>query len=468
MAADTVIELDVDPAAEPTPEPGLPPWWRRAFLVTCVLAAVAGGLVAADPRPAPRLAPVATLNTPPLLSERVLGDTMYAIVSEGDSTLSAFRLADGGRLWTIPLPVSDSASSVEIGERSTILVNSLDPTSHQDRTAAVDAATGNVLWRSTSYRITPVGVGSTALLADNVPTATGSGRRYRMVEVRTGRQLWSYDVPAGWTTVLPGDDEDGAGGRSLLVAVSPTGSARSLDLTTGRQIASADIEVGASSAAPALRQFAGPLMDRAEQVAAAGPSLMLRGDELLVGWDDGVRSMLTGYRADRLAPLWTVEVHSLSLRVDDCGALLCIGESGDVRAIRADTGAVVWSGTDWPGVVGVLGRWLYTVADISDSYGSWPGPARLIDPGTGRTSLELGSWRLVSEPDRPGDLALFEYIEQSTGKVWLGALGGRATGPHVEPLGTVVDPPSGTCDAGPTHIVCLTAADQVRIWRYRT
>jgi hypothetical protein len=466
MAAVTVIELDVDPVDEPTPDPGLPPAWRRAFLAACVLAAAATSLVAAAPQPAPRLAPVATLDTPPLLSERVLGDRMYAIVSEGSSTLSAFRLADGGREWSIPLPVSDSASSVEIGDSSTILVNSLDPTSHQDRTAAVDAATGDVLWRSTSYRITSVAVGRTALLADNTPTPTGASRRYRMVDVRTGRQLWSYDVPAGWTTVVPGDDGDAVSTRHL-VTVSPAGAARSLDLTTGRQIAAADIEVGASGAAEAVHQLAGPLMDRAEQDASAGPSLMMRGDELLVGYEKDGRSLLTGYRADRLAPLWTVEVQSLSLRVDDCGALLCLGESGDVRAIRADTGAVVWSGTDWPGVVGILGRWLYTVSDLAESYGYWPGPARLIDPGTGRTTLDLGDWRLVSEPDRIGDLALFEYVDQSDGKFWLGALGGPNTGPHVEPLGTVVDPPSGTCDAGPTHIVCLTAADQVRIWRYR-
>jgi outer membrane protein assembly factor BamB len=463
MASDTVIELDVDPAAESPPEAGLPPTWRRAFAAACVLVACVASLVAGAPLQPPRLVPVAMLDTPPLLSERVLDDTMYAIVSTGTPTLTSYRLSDGRQGWSVPLPVSDSAASVEIGTPSTILVNSLDPTSRQDRTAAVDAATGMVLWHSTSYRITPVVVGRTALLADNLPTATGSGRRYRMVDVRTGRQLWTYDVAGGWTTVLPGDP-DGTGRH--LVVVSPSGAARSVDLATGRQVAAADVQVGSSGIDEADHQLAGPLMDR-DQALPAGPSLMLRDDVLLVGYEQDGRSLLAGYRTDRLTPLWTTEVQSLNLRVDECGALLCLGESGDVRAIRTDNGAVVWSGVDWPGVVGVLGRWVYTVSDLAVSYGYWPGPARLVDPGTGRTTLNLGSWRLVSEPDRVGDLALFEYTEQSTGKVWLGALSGPGTGPHVEPLGTVVDPPSGTCDAGPAHIVCLTAADQVRIWRYR-
>jgi hypothetical protein len=248
--------------------------------------------------------------------------------------------------------------------------------------------------------------------------------------------------------------------------VSPTGAARSLDLATGRQVAAADVEVGAPAVAEAAHS-SGTGLDREESSLDSGPSLMIRGDELLVGYQDEVtgQTALTGYRTDTLGRLWTIPVPSLTLRVDGCGGLLCLGESGQVRALRADTGAVAWSGKGWPGVVGVLGRWLYTVSDLAASYGYWPGPARLIDPGTGRTELDLGKWRLVSEPDPAGRPALFELTESSTGRIWLGTLG---NGPSVQPLGTIADLPSGTCDAGPAYIVCLTTGQLVSVWRYRT
>src|SRR5689334_11689372 len=113
MAADTVIELDVDPARA-APEPGLPPGWWRAFGVACVAVACAAGLVAGGPLPVPRLTLVARLDTAPMLSERVSGDMMFAIVSGRSPTLVAYRLSDGSLRWSIPLPVADSAASVDV------------------------------------------------------------------------------------------------------------------------------------------------------------------------------------------------------------------------------------------------------------------------------------------------------------------------------------------------------------------
>jgi outer membrane protein assembly factor BamB len=480
MAADTVIELDVDPAARAAPEPGLPPGWRRAFAIACVAATCAFGLVAADARPAPRLTVVATLDTAPMLSERVSGDMLFSIVS-GPPTLTAYRLSDGSQRWSIPLPVPDSAATVDVSpavERrpgpapqaspaATVLVSSLDPSLKADRTAAVDAATGRVLWRSASYRASQINAGSGALLFDSTPTDNGLIRRYRQVDVRTGRELWGYQVPAGWTTVLPDEPRDSDTERHL-VAVSPTGAARSVELATGREVAATDIDLGTPD--PADTEAAGaealvvPNIARQAAAAPSAPSLMLRDDILLVGHEEDGRSVLTGYRTDRLAPLWTVGLQSPStLRVDGCGSLLCLAEEGDVRALRPDTGAVVWTGTGVTGALGLVGRWLYTVSDLAAAYGYWAGPARLIDTGTGRTDLDLGSWRLLSQPDQ-AEPALFELVDPESGQVWLGALG---AGPHVQPLGAVTDLPAGSCDAGPDYVVCETSGDQVRIWRYR-
>jgi|GEM_PF-5822347 outer membrane protein assembly factor BamB len=481
MAAHTVIELDVGPAAGPAPEPGLPPGWWRAFTVACLAVACAAGLVAGDPLATPRLKLVATLDTPPMLSERVSGDMMFSIVSGRSSTLQAYRLSDGSLRWSIPLPVPDSAASVDVAgpvERrpgpapqaspaATVLVSSLDPSLKSDRTAAVDAATGRVLWRSPSYRASQINAGSVALLFDSNMTDDGLSRRYHQVDVRTGRELWGYQVPGGWTTVLP-DEPRGADTERHLVAVSPTGAARSVELATGREVAATAIDLGVPD--PADTEAAGaealvvPNIVRQEAAATAGPSLMVRDDVLLVGHVVDGRSVLTGYRVDRLTPLWTVTLRSPStLRVDGCGSLLCLAEGSDVRALRPDTGAVVWTGTGLAGALGLVGRWLYMVTDLVAAYGYWTGPARLIDTGTGHTDLDLGSWRLLSQADQDGP-ALFELVDPDSGQVWLGELG---DGPHVQPLGAVTDLPSGSCDASTAYIVCETSGDQVRIWRYR-
>jgi outer membrane protein assembly factor BamB len=466
MAADTVIELDVDPTRA-APEPGLPPGWWRALAVACVAVVCALGLVAGGPLPAPRLTMIAALDTAPMLSERVSGDMMFSIVSGSSPTLMAYRLTDGTLRWKIPLPVPDSAASVDVAS-GTVLVSSLDPSLKADRTSAVDAATGRVLWRSQSYRANQINAGSVALLFDSTITDAGLSRRYRQVDVRTGRELWAYQVPPGWTTVLP-DEPRGVDTERHLVAVSPTGAARSVELATGREVAAKDIDLGVPD--PADTEAAGaealvvPNVARQEAAATAGPSLMVRDDVLLVGHNVDGRSALTGYRTDQLAPLWTVTLQSPStLRVDGCGSLLCLAEGGDVRALRPDTGAVVWTGTGLAGALGLVGGWLYAVSDLAASYGYWAGPARLIDTGTGHTDLDLGSWRLLNQSD-PAGPALFELVDPDSGKVWLGELG---AGPRVQPLGVVTDLPSGSCDASPDYIVCETSSDQVQIWRYRT
>jgi hypothetical protein len=490
MAAGTVIELDLDPA-ESTGEPGLPPRWRRGLLACGVLVVCATTLVAARPWDAPRLTEIATLDTETIMSERVSGDSMYAILAGLHPSLAAYRLDDGTRRWSIPLPVPDSAALVEVaqpvapagatgdGAAATVLVSSLDPTLTDNRTAAVDGATGATLWRSPLFRVTQVNPGSGVLLAANLTTGAGLERRYRDVDPRTGAGRWAYDVPAGWTTALP-DEPPGSDRERYLVAVATADIQAAAPQAAGAPPDAAPPDAAPPDAAPpdaappdaappaappdGSPAGGGPAARTAAGPADPGPSLMVRGDVLLVGYQRDGQALLAGYRIGDLAPLWTDKVRSLSVRVDLCGDLLCLSESGQLRAVRPDTGAAPWSGAGSPGITGTVQRWIYTVSDLAASYGLWPGPARLVDPATGRTALDLGGWRLVSQPDPAGRPALFELIEHGTGRIWLGLL---EAGPRVQPLGTVSDLPSGTCDAGPTHIVCLTTGQQLRIWRYR-
>jgi outer membrane protein assembly factor BamB len=328
------------------------------------------------------------------------------------------------------------------------------------RIHALDVHTGRLLWRSDLPRLVRSGQRGTVLVAAPldkdgrpVPSAQGpsiesfaeSPRLVRALDAATGRAIWTYQVPAGWRAVL-GDDPSGADTSDRFVVVAPTGQAHAVDLASGRVQATATIAVDPSGTA-----------DRNQRGQA-----VLHGNQLLVTHLRQGRPSLTAYGTDTLSPQWTAEISTLTTDVSRCLQLLCLRDSREVHAVMPTTGTKVWTANGLTRY-SVVDRWLYEAPPFNQ-----PGSARLVDPATARTLLDLGRWRFAAQD--PGQPPLFELVEQSS-RIWLGLL---VPGPRIRPLGTVTGiseavPPYGPppCHAGTGYLFCTTTTQQLRIWHFR-
>ncbi len=422
-------------------------WSTLAVVVSGVV------LVSSAPLPGPRLVEVATLDASTIVSTRVAGTRLFVVVPGAIPQLMAVRLADGGRLWQSPVAGDLGMVAIDV-VGDTVLVSAVDPLARGPRTQALDVDTGRELWRSDLPRLTGVGVPGLVLVAapldkDGRPDPSLQGARLdasaplpllvRALDARTGRPVWSYQVPAGWRTVL-GYDPSGGDPVDLFVVVAPGGRASAVDLASGRVRAAATTPLDPASAADG---------NHPEQ------RLALIGDQLLVGYLRQGQPTVTVYRARTLTPQWTGRVATLDLDGTRCPPLLCLHDRYGVRAVVPTTGVVVWTanGAAW---FGLVDRWLY-----DEPQPFQPGSARLIDPATTHTVLDLGRWRLAAQ--NPGQPPLFELVEES-GRSWLGLL---APGPRIQALGAVTDLPQNTCDVGTGYLACMTTAHQLRIWHYR-
>jgi len=441
----TLIDLDLEPAGTRPSGPAPGPRWRRGLAVAVATAACATALVSSTALPAARLVETATIGNLPVVTERVAGARLFVLGGAGDGAgdgaarLTAFRLADGGRLWQTPVAVNPAARVEVVGD--TVLLTA-------DGTVALDAGSGRLLWRSDLPRVSMAVRDGRVLVAALLDRPDPAGPSLsihaplllRALNLRTGQPVWSYQVPGGWLTALPADPAD-TDPPDRFVVIAPDGQASAVDLATGAVRANATI----------------PVTQAALDENTAGPWLALLGNQLVVGYLRQGNPALTVYRTDTLAPQWTVTVPTLNVAANRCAPLLCLSDTRGVRAVAAATGTGVWArnGTAW---FGVVDGWLYDAPQPFQ-----PGSARLVDPVTTRTVLDLGRWRLSTQT--PGQPPLFEWVEKDSGRIWLGLL---TAGPRIQVLGAVTGLPQDTCDLDGSYVACVTTTQQVRIWRYRS
>lgn len=442
VASETTIDLDRGPApARPKPQPR----WRYA--VGLVLSAVVAGatLQSSVPAPGVGLVEVATVEVSTAVDWRVAVDRMFVLMSRGSGPeLAAFRLSDGRPLWrtSVAADLGLVAGIQVVGD--TVLLGSTQ------RIEALDAASGRRLWRSDGAMVPAAGEREGVVLTATFLDATGfnpspsasttSGPRVvRAINLRTGRPLWSYQVPDGWFVALPDDPPDDDP-TDRFVVVDPTGRASTVDLATGAVRTTATIALGSAGQADGK---------------PSGPLLALRGDQLLVGYLRLGHPVVTAYRTDTLTSQWTVTVPTLELSVIRCAPLLCLGGQDETQALAPKSGAVVWVEKDvtWYGLVD---HWLYEAAHPFQ-----PDSVRLADPNSGRTVLDLSRWRLsTTAADKP---PLLQRDDTASHRTWLGVL---TPGLHIQILGAVAGLPQNSCDLGIDYIACSITSHQVRIWRY--
>lgn len=495
MAFGAVIELGTD--FDPVEPVRLPPpvWWRRGVALAGYAALALLLLGPAAPPAVNLLVPVVVMPAGGSITYQLSGDTLYAAwlayhgpvagaaqPEPSQATLDAYALADGRLRWRVLLPVNPDDLLIRPVGTDTVVVSALQPWATGDRTVAFEASTGRLLWDSRLPVLPAVPVGETVTLgaylsADGTPgaspyqsAATGTSPPELLlqgVNVRTGAPTWARRVAAGSYTALPAAATlSTPAADPYAVVIAPGGDATSVDLTSGAVSGTARVHVGPT---------------RTLRGDEYGPSLVVTGPWLLVGYLGTGGPTLAAYRAATLRPAWVGRVRSLDVVTTQCGQLTCLTDEEGTRAVDLATGREGWSTSAWQ-PVRMLGRWLYALPQ-----GNRHGSGGLLAPGSGTPLLTLAGWAPVPGP------AAGPYLLHSTQPAdqlvaapaasWLGVL--RATGgvPRVQPLGPMANLPVAGCVAVPGFLACDTAVTEVCpppprtgactqdsrlwIWRYR-
>ncbi len=242
-------------------------WWRLCAWLTAA-AASASAIAASDAswsefRGPQRsgvsaetgLAPSWPADGPPLLWRRNLGDGFSGISVAGERFFTlfaddskeyagAFKVADGGEIWR--LPIDDEVFSGEFGRgpRSTPTVagGMVYALSGHGKLTAVDADSGKLVWQADLFRDygffgpqwspggppvgelqMPIWGYSYSPLVEGdlvfVETGSGKGKSYVALDRRTGEERWTtLDHPIGYSSPIAVT----AGGERRIVAVADT------------------------------------------------------------------------------------------------------------------------------------------------------------------------------------------------------------------------------------------------------
>jgi outer membrane protein assembly factor BamB len=372
-----VIELGELPAGQVVDEPPTRPWPHRrwAFLVLALgLLVPLGGSA-----PAARPLPMVVLDVSADSAVLATTDRVFVVDRDGSATgrgrdryVTAYRLTNLDRLWRINLPIDGSAVA-PLASADTVVLSRLDFATPPDgkagsgpETAAVDAATGAVLWRLEGSVEAWTAAGNLLMSYPARRSAAGdeAGRVFRAVSSRTGDALWSADVPAGalWTYRHDGD-------RVVLLAlILPGGRVELRDPNTGTLVRAGQI-------------------DPPSPGNVGGVSAEIVGDVLLVG----ERAATAAYGLDRLDLRWRLPLQAGGNSwPTSCGDALCfIDERGGLRNVDPLTGRVRWSDRRWTNVLATADGSLLVGEHDPRTDGL---RVLALDPDTGQVRQDLGTW----------------------------------------------------------------------------
>ncbi|WP_433369664.1 PQQ-binding-like beta-propeller repeat protein [Actinoplanes sp. CA-142083] len=254
------------------------------------------------------------------------GDTAYLArtgVGVGDTpTLAAYNLATGEMRWSTP--TGDQLAGYSPRPAGDVVLAPVDPVtvSHNEEngdryfyitvrtTIALDAATGDELWRVNGDAHPSVPTG-TALVAEHDRQNRVVG--LRAVKLRDGAELWHLALPplADWTP-LPDFDHPEA-----IATVTQNGTASVYGFADGK-----------------LRKTGRLPWDGegvVTSIAPTGPNFAVSHDQIASG------TMTTVYDSGTFKALWFADY------VAPCGALACSSYFDGLSARDPATGRVVWN-----------------------------------------------------------------------------------------------------------------------------
>ena len=379
----------------------------------------------------------------------VTAEALFQVELSGrDLSLTARDPGTGLRRWSAPL---DGPLGQLYARGPVVLVSRYVPGPvYEMTTRVIDVTTGRRAW------VFPASGAPLAYLGDDVAVlvdlaeppppaadidrlATGTDRahRIRVLDVHTGRPLWSTVFPPGTVWALPGVRQGAEGlvhlpaGVGWMLVTKLTGQAQIWDLLTGDVVARGSIAGG-----PGERWYAAALTD----------AVVVRADS-----PDG--TTLTGYEPRNLSRRWQISAPDVYAAPFDCGGNVCIESDTGVWALSPDQGGIVWH-AEGVGVRSAAGP-TRLLASRLDTPLAW------VEAATGRIREPDGEWRVVDGAD-PGREVVVAHVTKS-GFARLG-VADPGTG-AVRVLGEVRGWALPTrCRLAATVLACADR-EQLRVWR---
>jgi outer membrane protein assembly factor BamB len=312
----------------------------------------------------------------------------------GEPAVSAYDLRSGRLRWSTP----DDAGVADDGVRlagDVLLVPTAPGLGAQSGggTLALDAATGEQLWRSDGEASPSVADGNVLLAeTDQLGVTTG----LRLVGLRDGREVWRHAIaPAGQWTALAED-----GRPTSIVTVTDTGDATVYGYADGTVLHRARIPWNG--------------VYNAALSAAASYLVVIRTASALTA--------ATIYRTADLHPLWRSE--ELIGYVTGCGALICTAGVRGVAGRESTTGREVWRRDDLNFVWDLGGGRLLLSAAANLASAT----TVLVDAATGRTigrplggqqafsAGATGSLLLLRGTSKPPERTVVSRLDLATGR----------------------------------------------------
>jgi outer membrane protein assembly factor BamB len=447
-----MIDLDLVPVPDERPQrPPAGPGLKAACLAVVVLLS----LTAAQ---APRtgISRLLTVGTTPASAHVLSADALFVTdFSDGqadDSTVRRFALDGGTVQWSTRLPESARGLALQAGARVLLTMNS------DESTTAVDADTGQVLWRS------PGGV--TELTPDAALIVRYAADRrtalLRLVSLRSGNLVWArpVEVDATWRTL--GGPPPAAGPRRLVI-IAGNGAATTVRFDTGKTVAQAELNIR-------LRQWEGnyreDYRDDFAEISAVGDGLYV------VSGHDGVVT-LTAYDGETLAVRW----RSTGVppgRVDPCGSVLCVTDLSvfgsdpsvvapdrEIVAIDPRTGAKRWSSRSWQSTYALTDDRLIATTGVGNGTQS---PWTLLDASSGRVITDLGVGNPLGN-GAEGVRGTLRFVHMDTARpelAWVSTIDLRTGRSSIEGS---VDQVTPVCDVAGRHLACTIIGGPLAVWR---
>ncbi|GAA5197751.1 hypothetical protein GCM10023322_69630 [Rugosimonospora acidiphila] len=367
--------------------------------------------------------------------------------------IEAYSLPDGRRLWQTALSVR--ADLIPNPTPPGVVLAQLGTASDTDRLAALDAATGRVLWQlAGAAPLDPSPPGAARVLL-SVGLAAGTSE-LRLVDARTGATVWARTLTAGTVATVVG------AGRLALRSLG--GTAEVIDERTGATLVTGRLDTDPASTGVPL-----PVGFTTGLYAIDG--------QLLATYTSRGATRVTAYDLSTLDRRWHLDVDDLVLSLSPCGALLCvIGERG-TTAVDPARGAIRWTAPHWT-MVGTQPGALVAkdLPEVRDRFA-------LLDPATGRTQLDLRDWDPI-QPTAPDESMVLTTNRRGPPGLWIGALRSDGTGvqpeaflpdaiadgcatdrPGAEGVAGGADPPGNPARPRSTvYLACITYDGPVDVW----